>query len=59
MVDKSRTRDGGGAGIGLSLCRQIARLHGAELRFESLPDRGTTVSFELAMAEQEAAHEDI
>lgn len=43
MVDKSRSRAQGGAGIGLALCSQIAQLHGCRLRFESLPKMGTVV----------------
>ena len=47
MVDKSRSRAEGGAGLGLALCKQIAALHGGELRFESREGRGTTVTVEL------------
>ncbi|CAG7644978.1 ATP-binding protein [Paenibacillus allorhizosphaerae] len=42
-VDKARTRHAGGVGLGLSLCRQIAILHGAELTIQSRPGVGTTV----------------
>jgi len=42
-VDKARSRSSGGVGLGLSLCQQIARLHGAELRIKSEPGMGTTV----------------
>lgn len=47
MADKSRSRAKGGAGIGLYLCSQIAKLHGSELAIESAPGAGTTVSFDL------------
>ncbi len=47
MVDKSRSRAEGGAGLGLALCKKIAALHGGELRFESREGRGTTVTVEL------------
>ena len=43
MVDKSRSRKAGGAGLGLALCRQIAELHGARLQIESRPGEGTLV----------------
>lgn len=45
--DKSRSRKYGGAGLGLSLCKAIAELHGTSLNFESEKDKGTTVSFAL------------
>lgn len=40
-VDLARTRNGGGAGLGLTLCKQIADSHGAELTFSSEPGMGT------------------
>jgi len=42
-VDKARSRSTGGIGLGLSLCREIARLHGAELQIISAPGKGTAV----------------
>lgn len=42
MVDKSRSRKAGGIGLGLALAEEIARLHGAQLEFESEPGKGTT-----------------
>lgn len=42
-VDKSRSRAEGGVGLGLSLCKQIASRHNAELFFTSRTDFGTTV----------------
>lgn len=45
--DKSRSRKLGGAGIGLSLCKKIAELHGTKLCFESEKGKGTTVAFTL------------
>lgn len=58
-ADKSRSRAQGGAGLGLALCAEIARLHGAELLFESAPGKGTTVSLRMAgkEAEDETANE--
>ena len=44
MADKSRSRRQGGAGLGLALCSEIAKLHGAKLEIESEPGRGTVVS---------------
>ncbi len=44
-ADKSRARAAGGAGLGLTLCEKIARLHGGKLSIDSAPGQGTTVSF--------------
>lgn len=43
-VDKSRSRAQGGAGLGLALCAQIAKLHRSLLSFESEPGKGTRVA---------------
>lgn len=43
MVDKSRARAEGGAGLGLAICDEIVRLHGGKMGFESEPGVGTTV----------------
>ncbi|RUS48881.1 HAMP domain-containing sensor histidine kinase [Cohnella sp. AR92] len=40
-VDQARSRAGGGAGLGLALCEQIAASHGAKLSFSSQIGRGT------------------
>ena len=44
-ADKARTRSAGGAGLGLPLCRKIARLHHGKLRMESEIGRGTRVCY--------------
>lgn len=44
MADKSRARSMGSAGLGLTLCKQIAALHGGCLTAESTPGQGTTIS---------------
>ena len=46
-VDKSRSRAQGGSGLGLALCENIVRLHGGELRFQSMPGQGTDVVAEF------------
>jgi signal transduction histidine kinase len=47
MVDKSRARAQGGAGLGLSICAEIVHLHGAQMRFESAPGQGTAAIITL------------
>lgn len=44
MVDKSRARKEGGAGLGLALCQKIVDLHQAVWRFESEPGQGLRVT---------------
>ena len=44
MVDKSRSRAEGGAGLGLALCKEIAELHQGQLCFESREGKGTIVT---------------
>lgn len=52
MVDKSRSRKQHGAGIGLALCEQIARIHGSGLEFESDGKSGTRVRVSLSCEEE-------
>ena len=46
-VDKSRSREYGGAGLGLSLVWEIADLHGGSVRVEESSGRGTCILVEL------------
>lgn len=43
MVDKSRSRKAGGAGLGLALCAEIAKLHNTILEIDSRLGEGTTI----------------
>ena len=52
MVDKSRSRAEGGAGLGLALCEKIAVLHGSRLQFSSELGKGTRVSVCLGGASE-------
>ena len=46
-VDKSRSRQQGGAGLGLALCKQIVELHNGSMHYESKPGSGTQVTVTL------------
>ena len=46
-VDKARSRSQGGAGLGLSLCKQIAEVHNGNISFASEPGKGTRVTVTL------------
>lgn len=48
-ADAARTRASGGAGLGLTICRAIARLHGTDLTIRSVPGEGTAVDFTLPL----------
>lgn len=43
-VDKARSRKNGGAGLGLSLCKAIAKAHEGEMIIDSVLGRGTSVT---------------
>ena len=59
-VDKSRSREYGGAGLGLSLVWEIANLHGGSVWVEESSDKGTTIAVELpAGAENDPSGADI
>ena len=59
-VDKSRSREYGGAGLGLSLVWEIADLHGGSVWVEESSDKGTTIAVELpAGAENDSPGADI
>ena len=46
-VDKSRSRENGGVGLGLSLVWEIVALHGGEIRVEESSEKGTTIAVKL------------
>lgn len=47
MVDKSRAREQGGAGLGLALCKQIMEIHHGIMEFEAQDEGGTRVLLTL------------
>lgn len=53
MIDKSRYRQQGGAGLGLSICTEIVKRHGGTLEFDSETGKGTTVKVFLPKEEME------
>lgn len=46
-ADPARSRNSGGAGLGLAIVRQIVHLHGGEVQIASSPGVGTTVTVTL------------
>ena len=52
MVDKSRSRKEGGAGIGMALCKKIVQLHGGTLQIDSRPGEGTVIKITLPQKEE-------
>lgn len=51
-VDKSRSRENGGVGLGLSLVWEIAALHGGDVRVEKSSEKGTTIAVKLPLDTQ-------
>ncbi len=43
-VDKSRSREYGGAGLGLSLVWEIVKIHGAKIQIEKSSEKGTVMA---------------
>ena len=51
-VDKSRSREYGGVGLGLSLVWEIADLHGGSVWVEESSDKGTTIAVGLTQQQR-------
>ena len=49
-VDKDRSRASGGTGIGLAIVKHVLQRHGAKLRVESAPGRGSTFTCDFPQA---------
>ncbi len=53
MVDKSRARKEGGAGLGMTLCSRILGIHDTRWRIFSIPGKGTAVAIKFRTKEAE------
>jgi signal transduction histidine kinase len=53
-VDVSRSREQGGAGLGLSIVKSICAAHGAEVEVQSTPGRGSTFRVRQPLAGETA-----
>ncbi len=53
MVDKSRSREKGGAGLGLAICQEIILLHHGTMEFSSIVGEGTMVRILLPYRKEE------
>ena len=52
-VDKSRSREKGGVGLGLSLVWEIAHLHGGDVRVRESGETGTVIELTLPVSAEE------
>ncbi len=54
QADASLTREKGGSGLGLSICKGIIEAHGGKISLQSAPNSGTTVTFSLPKGHKSA-----
>jgi two-component system sensor histidine kinase BaeS len=52
--EKSRSRETGGAGIGLSIVRELVQAHGGDVSVESTPGEGSVFRVRLPLAGEDA-----
>jgi heavy metal sensor kinase len=55
-VDGSRSREQGGAGLGLSIVESICAAHGAQLEVTSIPGKGSRFRIKQALADNTSVH---
>ena len=46
-LDQARSRDTGGAGLGLAICKSFVEAHGGTIEVSSVPDQGTLFTVEI------------
>lgn len=56
-VDKNRSRQAGGSGLGLSIVKHIVEAHGQQIKVRSKPGKGTTFSFTLDKKSNSSSHD--
>ena len=54
-IDKSRAKDTGGYGLGLSLCKTIMEAHEGKIEVQSRPEEGTTVALFFPLIDREGS----
>ena len=52
MVDKSRARKAGGAGLGLALCQEIVKVHQGTMDIQSTLGQGTLISLAFPISQK-------
>ena len=57
MVDKSRSRKAGGAGLGLALCKEIVSVHHGSIDIQSRLGEGTLITLTFPLSAQQPAPE--
>ena len=55
QADATMTREKGGSGLGLSICKGIIEVHGGKISMQSTPGSGTIVTFSLPKTEHRGA----